>query len=95
LAKRSDRIDWKEVRRFAVAGARVRLQELRDEMSKILVAFPQLGMEAGVAAVPPKGGIEGTARRPRRRMSAAARKRISEAQKARWAELKGVRAKHA
>ncbi len=55
-------------------GASVRLQELEAELKAIRRFL-------GKAAQPP-------ADRPKRTMSAAARKRISRAQKARWAKLK-------
>jgi hypothetical protein len=88
LAKRNKRINWNEVRQYAVMGARARLREIQAEMAKILAAFPQLGMEAGVPAVQAQGAAPTRkGRLPRKRtMSAAQRKAVSERMKRYWAE---------
>jgi len=57
-------------------GAQARLQQLQEEIESIR------------RGVPGALGESGTGRRGRRKMSAAARKRISEAQKRRWAKQK-------
>ena len=83
-----------DLRRYAVAGAEQRLLQLAEEAAAIFAIFPELrapgrGFMAvrnsaaqgrGSASAPsrPRGG--------RRRLSAEARKRISDAQKRRWAK---------
>jgi len=72
-----------ELLRLARLGAAARLSAIDQERQAILRAFP--GLRAGT---PPTAGAPeaGTPRKRRRRLSAAARKRISDAQKARWAK---------
>jgi hypothetical protein len=91
LAKQQN--EW---RRYAVIGAEQRLLEIAEEAARIFRAFPELrergrgfnalgrgasGAEGSDAASPARGR-----RRKRRTMSPEARKRISDAQKARWAK---------
>jgi hypothetical protein len=64
-----------DVDHLARLGASVRLRELEAEITTIRRFL-------GKAATPP------TSVRPKRTMSASARKRISRAQKARWAKLR-------
>jgi hypothetical protein len=86
------------LRRYAVVGAEQRLLELAEEAAGIFAMFPELrapgrGFMAGGRG---RGGGRqpaGTAAAPRRRrrkMSAEARKRISDAQKARWARQRAA-----
>jgi hypothetical protein len=72
-----------QLRRLARVGAQARLEELRAEEAAIHRAFP------GLAAKPPaaKGG------RRRGRMSAAARKAVSERMKKYWAERRKAKGK--
>jgi hypothetical protein len=83
---------------FAIIGARFRVQELQAEIDRIKKQFGARALaaagssaRAGESGVRPgklrvaAGGEVGKVRR-RRKMSAAARKRISDAQKARWAK---------
>jgi antibiotic biosynthesis monooxygenase (ABM) superfamily enzyme len=82
---------------LARRGAQHRYEELKSEMESLVRQFPGLtaigrgvvrrGRRAAHAAV-----AELQPRR-RRRMSAAARKRISDAQKARWAKQKSAEKK--
>jgi hypothetical protein len=73
-------MDRSELLRLASVGAAGRLQALQTEMAAILRQFPSLRGRV------PTGRRRGAGRaRRRRRMSADARRRISEAQKARWA----------
>lgn len=84
-----ERID---IRRWALLGARERLAELAAEALDIYKAFPELrshaigfgkrtgGSTAAVNAAPP----------PRRTLSPDTRKRISDAQKARWAKYRST-----
>jgi hypothetical protein len=87
-----------KLQEFAIIGARFRVQELQAEIDRIKKQFGAraLGVTGssalaeGSAARRGKlqiaaGGDVGSGRR-RRKMSAAARKRISDAQKARWAK---------
>ena len=71
-----------DLERWALIGARERLAQLATEAAAIYKAFPQLRTHAigfGTRA----GGT-----RTRGTLSAEGRKRISDAQKARWAKLK-------
>jgi hypothetical protein len=89
-----------DLRRYAVVGAEQRLLEIAEEAAHIFQTFPELRARGrGFDAV--RGGRSnaeaqrlrtGAGRvRRRRKMSAEARKRISEAQKARWAKQRKVR----
>ncbi len=76
-----------------IAGLRRAEQQLEKQLSGIRSALSSL--EFGGAASPPSPGRRRGPGRPkaagvkkRRKMSAAARKAISEAQKARWAKQK-------
>lgn len=80
-----------DMRRWAAAGAQQRLVEIANEQRAIFAAFPELrGHRTTAGAAVADNADSDTAPRKRRRfrMSAAARKRISEAQKARWAKQK-------
>jgi hypothetical protein len=95
--------DGQNLRRYAVVGAEQRLLELAEEAAAIFATFPELRapargfMARGPAGRRPRGGDSETdaasrspqRRRRRRKLSAEARKRISDAQKARWARQKG------
>jgi hypothetical protein len=65
------------------------LAELKAEKFKLDAAISAL--EAVDSTGPRRGTPAAGRRRGRRRMSAAARKRISDAQKARWAKQKKVK----
>ena len=92
MAKRqtSDILKW------ARLGAAARLRELDDERAAIVKAFPELNSAPARAtrartvrpSVNDSDDGSRPARRTRRKMSAAARKRISDAQKKRWAAQK-------
>ena|SRR5436309_6977793 len=62
------------------------LQQERDRLEQAIAALAPLAGEYRKAA------IRGGANRPRRTLSAAARRRISIAQKARWAKTRGSKA---
>lgn len=64
-----------DIRNWARIGASARLTELRREEQSIVKQFPELRAGRQVATRTPR----------RRKLSAAARKAISEAQKKRWA----------
>jgi hypothetical protein len=60
------------------------LKELKQERSRLEQAIEVIGKLVGRNGV----GIQGRARKPIRTLSAAARRKISLAQKARWAKTK-------
>ena len=76
MAKRND-----ESMRYAAIGADARIKELQSEIDRIRTAFPG---ESGGAAK----SSSGDPRRKKRKLSAAGRKAISDAAKARWARVK-------
>jgi hypothetical protein len=82
---------------YARIGAAAQLTELRAEMAAIAKAFPDLAGRVPARPGRPKAQpvspalaklMDPAAKRKRRKMSAAGRKAISEAQKKRWAALK-------
>jgi hypothetical protein len=88
-----------DLHKWATLGAGQRLRELTEEITSIYRAFPGLrgtqgrrsakGSRAQRGTGPTENAAGDTAARPsrrRRKMSAEARKRISDAQKARWAK---------
>lgn len=66
-----------DIREYARIGAEARLTQLQKEERDIYAQFPGLRNGRAAASMP--------APRQRRKMSAAARKKISDAQKKRWA----------
>ena len=75
-----------EMRQWALVGARARIQELSAEIEKIRAMFPgEFGLRGGAK----KGATQG--RRTKRQLSAAGRKAISDAAKARWARHKAAK----
>ena len=77
---------------LARKGAHHRYQELKAEIASLERHFPHLGEGRGsrsahLSASPTEASPHPP--RKRRTMSAAARKKISDAQKARWAKQKG------
>jgi hypothetical protein len=83
------------LRRYAVVGAEQRLLELAQEAAGIFAMFPELrgpgrGFLAGGQTGRKAAAGAAPRRRRRRKMSAEARKRISDAQKARWARQKAA-----
>jgi hypothetical protein len=81
-----------EVRRWARIGAEARLAALEREIAAIHQVFPDLRSGRSSAPNPYTAGVraavEGAVMRRRPRLSLEARKRIAEAQRKRWAELK-------
>jgi hypothetical protein len=82
-----------QMRQWALRGAEARLLEIANEAEAIHRTFPELrGRRNGTPSAAPNGGApasQGRGRPRGRRMSADARRRISEAQKVRWAKQKG------
>ena len=77
------RVSTAELRNWARAGAKARIQELSVEIERIRAAFPS---EFGLAGGQKK-------RRKKRKLSAAGRKAISDAAKARWAKVRAGKKK--
>jgi hypothetical protein len=74
----------------ALVGYQAELQRIDEKMSAIR---KHLGGRVNIAALAPAVSSDGS--RPKRQMSAAARKRIAEAQKKRWAEFHAMKKGHA
>jgi hypothetical protein len=76
-----------DIRKWAVLGAEQRLKEIDAEWAAIYQTLPELRRAARRRAGHDAEGAPARAlpKRKRRKMSAEARKRISDAQKARWA----------
>lgn len=72
-----------DLRRFARLGAMRRLEDIRQEEAAIRAAFPELF--TGRAASSRGAAAPARATRKRSRMSAAARKAVSERMKKYWA----------
>jgi hypothetical protein len=72
-----------DLKSYARRGAEVRLGELKEEMSAIYAAFPDL--RSGRAAAS-DGHSSVTSRRRRRRMSAAQREAVGARMRKYWAE---------
>ena len=72
---------------LAKKGAIHRYQELKAELAELVKMFPHLRYGSAVSPAMPDAVEEPRVRR-RRKMSRAARKKISDAQKARWRNRK-------
>ena len=89
----------KDFRSYAVVGAEQRLLQLAEEAAQIFALFPELRAPGrGFMALRPgerrtgnNDAAQPQKRRRRRKMSAEARKRISDAQKARWKKQKAAK----
>jgi hypothetical protein len=83
---------------YARIGAIARILELKAEIAEIQRIFPDLGDAATAHKTPGRSKavpspalaklMDSAPKRERRKLSAAARKAISDAQKRRWAALK-------
>jgi len=74
---------------WARIGAEIRLRELEAEQLAIFRVFPELGVSPDPKAKRPISQESApSVPRTERKMSTAARRKISEAQKARWAARK-------
>jgi len=84
-----------ELQRFAAIGALAHIEKLQAEIDRIRKAFPTLRRGGGITAAPAssESATSPAKARRKRKMSAAARKSISEAQKARWAKHRSEAAK--
>jgi hypothetical protein len=74
------------LRTWALAGAEQRLLQIAEETAAIRRMFPELQQRAKKRRADNADATYGAAPKRRRKMSAQARKRISDAQKARWAK---------
>ena len=84
-----------DLRKWAVKGAEQRLVELAEEARAIFAAFPELrrqGRGFSSQREVATGQVKLSKRR-RKGMSAAARKKVSLAQKKRWAEWRKKKGK--
>jgi hypothetical protein len=81
-----------QLRGLARAGAEVTLNRLRAEIAAIESAFPELVRRGAVRQQANADGSQ-TPRRRRRRISAAARKAVSERMRRYWAERRKAKAK--
>jgi hypothetical protein len=81
-------MDRTELRRFAKAGAALRLAELRREIDEILRQFPELRSHGAAQSNPTK-----VSKYQRRRLSRTALKNIRAAQKKRWAAWRKAKSK--
>jgi hypothetical protein len=84
-------LEMGQMRQWALRGAEARLLEIANEAAAIHRTFPELRGRRNGASSTGANGAETTSKgrgrpRGRRTMSADARRRISEAQKARWAK---------
>jgi len=81
-------LNREQLRRLARLGAVARLEQLRQEEAAIRAEFPELfgrGRQAAPGSAAPAAATPGS-RRKRRKMSAAARKAVSERMRKYWAE---------
>ena len=78
-----------QLRRLARLGATARLGQLRQEEAAIRAAFPELFRRGRKKA---GGGEASDAGRPRKNMSLAARKAVSERMRKYWAERRKTKA---
>jgi len=89
----------KDFRSYAVVGAEQRLLQLAEEAAQIFALFPELrapgrgfmALRSGERQSGKNDAGQPQRRRRRRKMSAEARKRISDAQKARWKKQKAAK----
>lgn len=89
-------LNQEQLRRLARLGAVARLQELRAEEAAIRAEFPELfgrGRRSAAATSQSTETAQGPTRRRRRRMSADARKAVSERMRKYWAERRKARGK--
>jgi hypothetical protein len=98
MAKRQNH----DLRRWAVIGAEHRLLQIAEEAATIFQVFPELrdrgfmAQDAASVKIGKRGrasAVAVPAPRKRRKLSAAARKRIGDAQRKRWAKQKAMSGK--
>ena len=88
-----------DLRQWAVKGAEQRLVELAEEARAIFAAFPELRAQGRGFNVHRRRKVTTAritpAKRSRKKMSAAARRKIALAQKKRWADWRKTEGKGA
>ena len=90
MAKHSIRLSAERLRELAGSGAETALKQLRAEIIAIERTFPELALTKTRRTV---GRSVETAGRRVRKMSAAARKAVSQRMKKYWAERRKAKAK--
>lgn len=90
MPRTSNRVSAERLRQWARAGAEATLKRLRAEIIAIERTFPELALPQRRRAV--RRSIQ-NARKRTRRMSAAARKAVSQRMKKYWAERRKAKAK--
>ena len=90
MAKVAERLSAARLRELARAGAEQAVKQLRAEIIAIERTFPEIKLPQARRALRKSVG---EATRRTRRMSAAARKAVSERMKRYWAERRKARAK--
>ena len=75
---------------LAKKGATHKYQELKAELAALMKVFPHLRYGSAVSPAMPDAVEESARPRRKRKLSAAARKAMSDAQKARWAKTKAA-----
>jgi hypothetical protein len=73
---------------MARKGAEHRYREIKAEIASLVEHFPHLAGQPSAPQSSTQAEAPAPRHRKRRKMSAAARKKISDAQKARWAKQK-------
>ncbi|HWF84270.1 MAG TPA: hypothetical protein VG222_05470 [Vicinamibacterales bacterium] len=90
MARGANGLSTEKLRQLARTGAEHALNQLRAEIIAIERAFPELALSSGRRAI--RRSVKEATRRTRR-MSAAARKAVSERMKKYWAERRKAKAK--
>jgi aspartate aminotransferase-like enzyme len=75
-----------QLRQLAAMGAQARLEELRNEEAAIRQAFPELGRKSSSSPAAAAAADVSAPAAKRSRMSAAARRAVSERMKKYWAD---------
>ena len=88
MARPSTRLSAERLRELARVGAETAVKQLRAEIMAIERTFPELGVSQRAIR-----RSVGTAERRVRKMSAAARKAVSQRMKKYWAERRKAKAK--
>ena len=87
MATKSRKLSLEQLQHLARAGAEATLHRLREEIEVLERTFPELSSRSG------RRQIASTVQRRAGKMSAAARKAVSERMKKYWAERRKARAK--
>ena len=85
-------LNAEQLRRLARLGAMARLQQLREEETAIRAAFPELFGARGRSARVTEEAPAERGRRPRKQMTPAQKKAVSERMRKYWAERRKAKA---